>query len=68
MESLNTMRAILVAGAVVAALIAAAFGVWSAAGVLTVGVVAHGAMWWYIHRRGAHPTIRHRVPAEPAER
>lgn len=59
MESLNTMRAILVAGAVVAAIVAAAFGMWSAAGVLMVGVLAHGGMWWYIHRRGTHPTIRH---------
>ena len=67
MQSLNTMRAILVACAVFAAIVAAAFGMWTVAAVLTVAVAAHGAMWVYIYRRGTHPTVR-REPAEPAQR
>lgn len=58
MESLNLMRAILVGCAVIAAIISAALGSWEAALVLCVGIAAHGAMWWYIHQRGTHPTIR----------
>ena len=57
MQSLNTMRAILVASAVVAAIVAAIMGAWDATVVLLIGITAHGGMWWYIHRRGSHPTV-----------
>ncbi|MGI8575412.1 MAG: hypothetical protein ACR2MA_08730 [Egibacteraceae bacterium] len=52
MSSINTMRAILVAGAAFAALLAALYGEWLAVGVLGVGLVAHGLMWWYLYRLG----------------
>lgn len=52
MEQVNAMRAVLVAGALVAALICAAFGIWSAAIVLLIGVSAHGLLWRYLHRLG----------------
>jgi hypothetical protein len=58
MESVNTMRAILVAGAVVAAIIAAALGMWTASLVLAVGIAGHFALWAYVRRHGSHPTIR----------
>lgn len=67
MQSLNTMRAILVACAVFAAIVAAAFGMWTVAGVLTVAVAAHAGMWVYIHRRGTHPTV-HPQPPQAAQR
>lgn len=57
MQSLNTMRAILVASAVVAAIVAAIMGAWDATVVLLIGITAHGGMWWYIHSRGSHPTV-----------
>lgn len=53
MEQVNAMRAVLVAGALVAAVICAAFGIWSAALVLLVGVIAHGMLWVHLHRSSA---------------
>lgn len=50
MEQVNALRAILVAGAVMAALISAALGFWSAALVLAVGVVGHALLWRYLAR------------------
>ena len=50
MEQVNAMRAVLVAGALAAALICAAFGIWSAAVVLLVGVAAHGLLWRHLRR------------------
>lgn len=50
MEQINALRAILVAGAVVAALICAAFGIWTAAAVLSVGVAGHAVLWRHLHR------------------
>jgi triacylglycerol esterase/lipase EstA (alpha/beta hydrolase family) len=56
MEQVNAMRAVLVAGALAAALICAAFGIWSAAIVLLIGVSAHGLLWRYLHRLGPPPS------------
>ena len=67
MESVNTMRAILVAGAVVAAIVAAALGVWTAALIMAVGVAGHFALWAYVHRHGTHPTIRHTDAAKSSD-
>lgn len=50
MEQVNALRAILVAGAVVAAVICAAFGIWSAAIVLLIGVGAHALLWRHLSR------------------
>lgn len=50
MEQVNALRAILVAGAVIAALICAALGVWSAALVLSAGVVGHALLWRHLSR------------------
>lgn len=50
-NGLNTLRAILVGLAAVAALILAVEGQWLATGVLTVAIVAHGLMWLYLARR-----------------
>jgi membrane protein implicated in regulation of membrane protease activity len=55
MEQVNALRAILVAAAVVAALICAAFGIWSAAIVLAAGVGAHALLWRYLHRLDREP-------------
>ncbi len=55
MEQVNALRAILVAGAVIAAVICAAVGIWSAALVLMVGVAAHALLWRHL-RRTAHPS------------
>lgn len=50
MEQVNALRAILVAGAVVAALICLAVGIWSAAVILLVGVGAHALLWRHLRR------------------
>jgi hypothetical protein len=50
-NGLNTLRAVLVGLAVVAALILAFNGAWLATGVLSVGIVAHGLMWLYLWRQ-----------------
>jgi hypothetical protein len=50
---LNGVRTALVVTAVIAALLAAAFGQWIMAGMLTAGVAVHGYGWWYLYRRNS---------------
>lgn len=49
-NGLNTLRAVLVGLAAVAAIILAVNGAWLATGVLSVGIVAHGLLWLYLWR------------------
>jgi hypothetical protein len=56
MEQVNAMRAVLVAGALAAAVICAAFGIWSAAIILLVGVGAHGLLWRHLRRSAPQPS------------
>ena len=51
MDALNTLRAILVAFAAVAAVLLGLRGEWTPALVLTVGIVAHGLLWVYLWRQ-----------------
>lgn len=44
------MRAVLVAGAVIAALLTAATGQWSATALLAVGVAGHALLWRHLRR------------------
>lgn len=46
--SMNSLRIVLVGATAVAAVIAALYGMWTVAAVLTVGVVAHGLLWVYL--------------------
>jgi membrane protein implicated in regulation of membrane protease activity len=55
MDQVNALRAILVAGAVVAALLTALAGIWVATALFSVGVVAHALLWRHL-RRTASPT------------
>lgn len=48
MDSLNTLRAILVAIAFVAAVVLAFDGQWVPAALLGVGIAAHFALWAYL--------------------
>jgi hypothetical protein len=50
MQQVNALRAILVAGAVIAAVLTALAGFWSATAVLTVGVVGHALLWRHLRR------------------
>ena len=52
-DAINTMRAILVGGAVLAGVVAAVFGYWLVVGLLAVGVAFHGLLWLHLHRRRA---------------
>lgn len=61
-NGLNTLRAVLVGLALVAAIILAVNGQWLATGVLTVAIVAHGLMWLYIWKRDEADR-----PAEPSQ-
>jgi hypothetical protein len=61
MEQVNAMRAVLVAGALAAAVICAAFGIWSAAIVLLVGVGAHALLWRHLRRTA--PGSPHDTPS-----
>lgn len=58
MEQVNAMRAVLVAAALGAAVICAAFGIWSAASVLLVGVGAHLLLWRHLARLPAPSSDR----------
>jgi membrane protein implicated in regulation of membrane protease activity len=53
MDQVNALRAILVAGAVVAALLTALAGIWVATALFTVGVVAHALLWRHLRRSAA---------------
>jgi Flp pilus assembly protein TadB len=50
-DALNTLRAILVACAAVAALLLGLRGEWAPALVLAVGITAHGLLWLYLWRQ-----------------
>jgi hypothetical protein len=50
MQQVNALRAILVAGAVIAALLTALAGFWSATAVLAVGVISHALLWRHLRR------------------
>jgi hypothetical protein len=50
MQQINALRAILVAGAVIAALLTALAGFWSATAVLAVGVISHALLWRHLRR------------------
>ena len=50
MATINMLRGLLVAGAALAVVIALAYGQWAAAGILTVGILAHAALWVRLHR------------------
>lgn len=51
MDALNTLRAILVAFAAIAAILLGVRGEWTPAIVLTAGIAAHGALWVYLYRQ-----------------
>ena len=51
MDALNTLRAILVTFAAVAAVLLGVRGEWAPAIVLSVGIVAHGLLWMYLWRQ-----------------
>lgn len=48
------LRAVLVGGAAVAAVLAAVFGWWLTAVILFVGIALHGALWLHL-RRASRP-------------
>lgn len=50
MDALNTLRAVLVAGAFVLAVMLAVDGQPVPAGVLGVGILAHAGLWVYLYR------------------
>jgi len=51
LDALNTLRAILVAFAAVAAVLLGVRGEWTPALVLTAGITAHGLLWVYLFRQ-----------------
>ena len=51
MSSIETLRAVLVASAVLAAVVAGMAGLWLPAGVLLFGVLVHGILTPYIRRQ-----------------
>ena len=54
MATINMLRGVLVAGAVLAAVVAAAYQQWAAVAIMVVGIVAHALLWVHLHR-GASP-------------
>lgn len=58
MGPLNTVRAVLVAGAALAAIVLAVDGQWVPFAILTTGIAAHGALWLWLWRQ--------RPPRRPA--
>ena len=67
MSAIETLRAILVAGAAVAAVLSAAFGQWSAALILLAAVGVHGYATRYVRRlRLARGDVPPPAPTPPA--
>jgi hypothetical protein len=58
MDAVNSLRAVLVAGAALAAVVAAVAGMWLTVAILAVGLVGHGLLWVRLHRQAqpAPPT------------
>lgn len=50
MDAINTLRAILVGGAVIAAVVASRSGWWVTVLVLGAGIAAHALLWVHLHR------------------
>ena len=65
MATINMFRAFLVAGAVLAIIIAAAYQQWAAVAILSVGVAAHALLWMRLHRDRAK-TPDAPPPGQPA--
>ncbi len=64
METINMLRGLLVAGAVLAVVVAAVLGQWAAAAILTAGIGAHAALWVRLHRdKAAAKTDAGQTPA-----
>lgn len=53
MASLNALRGLLVAGAAVAAVVAAVTGMWAVSALMLVAVAVHGAGTVWLRRRAA---------------
>jgi hypothetical protein len=67
MASLNALRGLLVAGAVVAGVMAAVGGRWSVSALMLVAVAVHGlgSVWLRQHRPRQHTEPGDATPAEP---
>jgi hypothetical protein len=50
MQQVNAMRAVLVAGAVIAAIMTALAGQWTATALLIMGVTGHALLWRHLRR------------------
>lgn len=48
---MNSLRIVLVGATAIAAAVAAVYGMWTVAGVLTVAVVVHGLLWLHLARQ-----------------
>ena len=48
---LNGVRTVLVSGAVICSILALILGYPIVAVVLSVGIAAHGALWWWMYRQ-----------------
>lgn len=63
MDALNILRAVLVACAFVAALLLSFRGMWIPAVVLFLGIVAHLALFLYLHVQRRHEAEEAGLPA-----
>ena len=66
METLNSARILLVAGAVFAALLAAVAGQWAVVAILLIGIAAHAGLWVHLYGGGRHGTRRPGATAPPS--
>lgn len=66
MATINMLRGLLVAGAVLAAVVAAVYQQWAAVFILMAAVVAHGALWVRLHRERQAAAPADQPPAASA--
>lgn len=62
MASINMLRGLLVAGAVLAVVVAAAYQQWAAVVILAIGIAAHAALWVRIAKEKARAAGPHQPP------
>lgn len=58
MDALNTLRAVLVGGTFVLAVMLAFDGRWMPAALLGLGILAHFGLWAHLHRERRQHTAR----------
>ena len=65
LDSLNTLRAVLVAGTFLLTVLLAFDGQWLPTAILSVGILAHLGLWAHLHRQKRTPRTAFETSVPP---